>query len=114
MSHQRVLNALASFGLSQTDAKVYIHLATRGPQEAENIAEALRIQEDLLCKALENLKNKGLVTFTSKQSTLFFALSFKKALDLLVKEHTKEAQELERSKDETLSKWEAIRKGEAN
>ncbi len=114
MNHKRVLNALASLGLSQTDAEVYIHLATRGPQEAESIAEGLRMQEDLLRKALENLKNKGLVTFTSKQSTLFFALSFNKALDLLIEKHIKETQELERSKDETLSKWAAIRKGEAN
>ncbi len=109
-----MLDALVSLGLSQADAKVYIYLASSGPHDAENIAEALRMQKDLLCRALENLKNKGIVTFVSEQSTLFFALSFNKALDLLVEKHIKETQELEQSKDETLSKWAAISKGEAN
>jgi sugar-specific transcriptional regulator TrmB len=40
-----VLDALVSLGLSQTDAKVYIYLASKGPQDAENIAEALGTQE---------------------------------------------------------------------
>ena len=38
MSHERVLKALMSLGLSRTDAEVYVFLATKGPQKARNIA----------------------------------------------------------------------------
>ncbi len=114
MNPHRVLNALVRLGLSKTDAKVYIYLASGGPQDVENIAEALRIQKDLLRKALENLKNKRIVTFASEQSTLFFALPFNKALDLLVKKQVKEMREIEMNKDKVLSKWNAILKDDAN
>jgi predicted transcriptional regulator len=105
MSDRRVLDALVSLGLSQTDAKVYIYLASKGPRDAENIAEALGTQECLLREALENLKRKGIVTFSSKQSKLFFALSFNKALDMLIKAHAKWTREIEKSKNEILLNW---------
>ena len=114
MSHHRVIGALVSLGLSETDARIYMHLAAKGPQEAGLIAEALKMPEDLLRKALENLKDKGIVAYASKQSTLFSAISFNKALDLLLKEHEKETREMARSKDDTLSKWEAMIKGDPN
>lgn len=105
MSDRRVLDALVSLGLSQTDAKVYIYLSSKGPQDSENIAEALGTQEDLLREALENLKRKGIVAFTSKQSKLFFALSFSKALDILIKAQLKWTRDIEKSKKEILSNW---------
>jgi|WetSurMetagenome_2_1015567.scaffolds.fasta_scaffold99731_2 predicted transcriptional regulator len=114
MRHHHVISALVSLGLSETDARVYMHLATKGPQEVGLIAEALRMQEDLLRKSLENLKDKGIVTYTSKQSTLFSALSFNNVLDLLLKEHKKETREMNRSKDYMLSKWEAMVKDDPN
>lgn len=108
MNHQRVLDSLVSLGLSQTDAKVYIHLATRGPQEAENIANALNLQKQQLCRALENLKNKGIVTLPHEYSTLFFALPFNKALELLVETHLKEVEDIELNKDGILCIWQKI------
>jgi len=108
MNHQRILDALVSLGLSQNDAKVYIHLAARGPQEAWSIADALRLQEQQLCKALENLKNKGIATSVLEGSTLFFALPFNNALELLVEAHLKEAKDVELNKDDILCKWHKI------
>ena len=111
MSGERVLNALVNLGLSETDSKVYIYLATHGPQEPRNIADTLKLKEELLRKALENLKDKGIVTFALEQSTLFFALPFNAALEVLMKAHLKEAQEMELSKGEILSKWQKMMRG---
>ncbi len=95
-------------GLSQTDAEVYIHLATKGPQEAGPIAESLKLQSDLLYSTLEKLKQKGVVTPTFQQYYLFSALPFYKALDILVRAHVKETREIEKSKNEILSNWKAM------
>jgi sugar-specific transcriptional regulator TrmB len=104
MSNQRLLNALVSLGLSQRDAKVYIYLATKGPQEAKKIAETMNLQENRLSRILEDLKNKKIVTFKLQQSELFFALPFYEALDVLLKTYMKETQTIEQNKDEIVLK----------
>jgi sugar-specific transcriptional regulator TrmB len=111
MCDERVLKALVSLGLSRTDAHVYVYLATKGPQKAENITDALKLQERLLVQILENLQSKGVVNSTLEQSSLFFAIPFEKALELLMKAHLKETQNIEQNKGEIFSKWQAMIKG---
>ncbi len=100
-----MIKSLTNLGLSQTDANVYIYLATRGPQRAKNIRDALKLEQQILNKSLENLQGKGVVNFTLKQSATFFALPFDKALDLLVKAHLKKTELIEQKKNDILSKW---------
>ena len=111
MNHQRVLIALERLGLSQTDAQVYIHLAIEGPREAGKIAEALKLEGKLLSQSLKSLQSRGVVDSTLGHTCLFSALSFDKALELLVKAHLKETQNIEQNKDEILSKWQKMMKG---
>ena len=108
MSLERMIKTLTTLGLSQTDAQVYIHLAIKGPQDVGNIAEALKLEEKLLFQSLKNLQNKGVVDSTLERSALFSALPFDKALELLMKEHMKETQNIERNKDEILSLWQKM------
>lgn len=108
MNHARINKALTDLGLSQTDANVYIYLATNGPQKAEKIVETLKLKEQLLYQSIAKLKDKGIVSSAFEQSALFSALPFDKALELLLKAHLKEAQTLEQDKNEILSKWKAI------
>ena len=74
MSHERVLKTLLNLGLSHMDAEVYMHLAVKGPQKAEEIGDALKLQEQLLNESLENLKGK--VTSPSAGLTGFRAIFF--------------------------------------
>ncbi len=111
MNHQNVINALERLGLSQTDAQVYIHLAIKGPQKVGNISDALKLEEELLSHSLKNLQNKGVVDSTLERSALFSALPFDKTLELLLKEHMKETQNIEQNKDEILSKWQKMIRG---
>jgi sugar-specific transcriptional regulator TrmB len=108
MSYKRVIKTLRSLGLSKTDANVYVYLATEGPQGAKNIGDALKLREQILHQSLENLQGKGVVSSKLEQSALFSALPFDKALELLVKAHLKEAQNIERDKTEILSKWKTL------
>jgi len=97
-----------NLGLSQIDAQVYVFLAKKGPQRAENIGDALKLQEQLLFQSLESLQRKGVVNSAIASSALFFALPFDKALELLVKAHLKETQNIEQNKDEILSRWKSM------
>ncbi len=108
MSNKRVMKALTSLGLSQTDAKVYLYLATSGPQKAEKIGDVLQLKEQLLHQSLEKLKGKRVVSSYFQKSVLFSALPFRKALDVLVKQQLKKAQTIEGYRDKILSTWKAI------
>ena len=108
MNNQRVLNALASLGLSPTDALVYVCLATRGPQELANIAQTLRIQEKQISLSLNTLQNKGIVNSPIEKTALFSALPFEKALELLLQAHLREARDIEQNRKEILSLWHSI------
>jgi len=105
LSYERVVKTLMSLGLSQAEAYVYVYLAADGPQKAKNIADALRLQDMLLYQSLENLESKGLVKAIRENIALFYALPFNNALDLLLKAHVKQAQEVDNDRKGILAKW---------
>jgi len=82
LSLERVIKALIGFGLTRVDAEVYVYLAKKGPQKAVDLAKALNINKQKIYASLKNLQTKGLV---SKDRTIFSALPFEEALDLLIK-----------------------------
>ena len=107
MSKEWIFNTLVSLGFSETDAKVYVHLVTDGPQEARKIAETLRIYQVTIYKTLKNLQTKRLVN-ASKRSTLFSAEPFEKALDSLIKDRMKQQHILQENRERLLSTWNSI------
>ena len=102
MSLERVIKALIGLGLSRSDAEVYVYLAKKGPQEVMDLAKALNYVNKKINASLKNLQTKGLV---SKDRTIFSALRFEEALDLLIKMEKEQAQELHESKEELLASW---------
>ena len=107
MSKEWIFNILVNLGFSETDAKVYVHLLSKGPQEARKIADTLTMYRVTLYKTLKNLKNKGIVN-SSKGPTLFSAEPFEKALDLLIKDRMKQQHSLEENREKLLSTWQSI------
>ena len=87
------------------DANVYIFLAIKGPKKTENIAEELKLQQQLLHQTLESLQSKGVVNSTREHSALFYALPFDNALELLIDSYLRDAHSIEQDKNEILSKW---------
>jgi predicted DNA-binding transcriptional regulator len=108
LSQERVIRALVGLGLSQTDAQIYIYLATMGPKKIEDIMKELQLQDHLLRTSLENLRNKKIVNPTLEHSIFFQALPFEKALELLVQANMVTTRNIERNKAKILSKWETI------
>jgi len=105
-----MLKTLASLGFTETDAQVYVFLATEGPQKASHIAEALKIYKQQLYRVLKNLQSKGFINASSEYPARYSAVLFEKVLDLLIKAKTEQQQALQESKEELLSAWRSITK----
>jgi len=107
MSLERIFKALVSLGLSQTDANVYIHIATKGPAFARNIINDLSLNNRNTYRSLNNLQKKGIVKANDKYPSEFLALPFEDALNLLINLKTEQAQDIQRRKKELISIWKA-------
>lgn len=105
-----MLRTLESFGLKRVDAEVYVYLAKKGPQKGIDLADALKIRKRQLYSILKALQDKGVVTVSPEHPTLFSALAFEKALDLLVEANVEQAKAIEAAKEELLSSWRDMNK----
>lgn len=103
-----MLKTLMGLGLSETDAEVYVFLATKGSQKARNIATALKTYRRKVYRSLKSLQSKEIVNATLERPALFSAMPFDKVLTLLIQAHLKEAQQIEQHREEILSQWRSI------
>jgi sugar-specific transcriptional regulator TrmB len=110
LSKEWMLKTLVSLGFTETDAQVYVYLATEGSQKARDIAEALQIYKRQLYRSLKNLQSKGIINASPEYPARFSAVLFEKVLDLLIKAKTEQEKALQESKEELLSTWRSITK----
>jgi len=97
-----------SLGLSQTDAEIYIYLATEGPAKARKIISGLTINERQVYRSLKRLQNKGITIANDERPFEFSAVPFEEVLDLLMEIKKEQAQTLRESRKEVLSSWHKI------
>jgi len=97
-----------SFGLSQTDAQIYVYLSTEGPAKARSIINGLTINERQVYRSLKRLQNKGITIANNERPFLFSAVPFEVVLDLLMEIKKEQAQALKESRKEVLSSWRKI------
>lgn len=105
LSKEWMLKTLTTLGFKETDAQVYVYLTTEGPQQARNIAGALKIYKRKLYRDLKKLQQKGMINVSQEYPAQFSAIPFDKILDFLIKTHMKEAQRIEQEKEEILNQW---------
>ena len=110
MSLERVLKALIGLGLSQTDAEVYVHLATAGPATARTIVNNLTINKRQIYRSLKALQQKGIASGNDEYPAEFYAVAFEKALDLLLDVKKEQAKSLEASKAELIADFQTEKK----
>lgn len=113
LSREWMLKTLVSLGFTETDAQVYVFLATEGPQKARDIAEALKLHSQQLYCSLKKLQSKGIVNASTEYPARYSAVLFDKVLDLLIKAKMEQQQALQESKEELLSTWRSITKKDA-
>lgn len=105
MSLERVFKALVSLGLSEPDARVYVYLALKGSTKTESIVDNLKISRQQIHRSLKYLQDKGIVFADSKSRSIFSALVFEKALDLLIETEKEKTEILQETKKSLLSEW---------
>jgi sugar-specific transcriptional regulator TrmB len=110
-----VFKALVSVGLSETDARVYVYLALRGPDKAGSIVDNLKISRQQIYRSLKHLQDKRIVFADSKNQGVFSALLFEKALELLIETEKEKTEILQETKKSILQDWKtSTRKNSAN
>jgi sugar-specific transcriptional regulator TrmB len=110
LSLKRIFRALESLGLSQKETRIYVFLEKNGAQKGSFIAQALKIRTDELISSLKKLQDMKIVKASSKETTEFSAVSFEKAIDLLIELEKEEARNLQERKMELLSSWQKLTK----
>ena len=99
---ERVIEALENLGISHSDAELYVILSKRGPQNEKYLKNSLKIPIKKLRDNLRNLEKKGIIKKTNEQPTQFFALTFEKAIDLLVKIRINEMKTIKQKRKNLL------------
>lgn len=105
MSLERIFKALVSLGLSETDARVYIFLALKGPKKPRKIVDNLKISKQQIVRSLSNLQDKGIIIPDSDGQRGFSALPFDKALKLLIKTEKEQTRMMQEA---LLSTWKTM------
>ena len=108
MSLKLAIEALKKLGLTETDAKVYIYLAKKGPLEEKDLAKKLKLTQHQLCISLKKLLTKGMVNSFTDRSTKYSAIAFEKVLDQFMKSAKKQAKTLKANREELLSTWQTM------
>ena len=115
MSLERIFKALTSLGLSESDARVYMFLALKGPTKTGNIVNDLKMSRQQIYRSLKYLQGKGIVFADSKSRGVFSALAFEKALKLLIEMEKEMTEILQETKKSILQDWKtSTRKKNAN
>lgn len=105
MSLERIFKALVSLRLSETDARVYIHLATKGSARARKITNDLAINKRQIYRSLKRLQHKGIIMANDEHPAEFSALPFEEVLDILIDLKEEQSQEIKKRRKELLSSW---------
>jgi predicted transcriptional regulator len=105
LSLERVFKALVDLGLSETDAQVYIYLATKGPAKASNIIHNLTVTKRQIYRSLKWLQNRSIIIANDEHPVEFSTLPFEEVLDMLIEMKHEQAQAIKKRRKELLSSW---------
>ena len=105
---EKIRNELINFGLTKSQAKVFIYLGKYGSKTASEIAKALQLPRTETYHLVNSLQNLGLVVAELAHPTKYSAMEMKKAISTLVKQEQERIDNLA-TKEESLSEmWKQI------
>ena len=94
------LSRLISFGLSEKEAQIYLHLLKYGPKPTSLLAKSLKTYREDIYRTLSGLVDKGMVNPSLDSPTVYSAVELDIALDAALKKHESEIREMEMRKQE--------------
>ena len=105
---EKIKNELINFGLTKSQAKVFIYLGKYGSKTASEIAKALQLPRTETYHLVNSLQNMGLVVAELSHPTKYTAMEMNTAISTLVKQEQERVNNLA-TKEETLSEmWKQI------
>ncbi len=105
---EKIRNELINFGLTKSQAKVFIYLGKYGSKTASEIAKALQLPRTETYHLVNSLQNIGLVLAELAHPTKYTAKEMKEAISTLVKQEQERIDNLA-TKEASLSEmWKEI------
>jgi sugar-specific transcriptional regulator TrmB len=108
INNNEFIKGIASLGLTRSEAEIYIYLAKHGPQKARNIAEALKMNKQLLYRYLRGLRSKEIVKGSFERPAYFSAVALVRSLEKLIDMHLETFKAIEKEKDDILNQWNSL------
>jgi sugar-specific transcriptional regulator TrmB len=94
------ITRLIGFGLSEKEARVYVHLMKYGPNTPSPLAKSCKTYREDVHRTLTALIEKGMVRPSLDSPTVYAAVDLDTALETALKERESELREMERAKRE--------------
>ena len=82
--HTDIVLQLSHFGISKTDAEIYLAILRMGPVTAREISKTLEIHRGVVYQSISNLRNQGMVNTTFSSPSKLMASPPTEALKSLV------------------------------
>ena len=106
---EKLYEELGEYGLTDNEAKVFLHLLKLGPMKASEIGLSLGISRTEVYNILTSLQNKGVIEASLDRPAKFSAIGFEKALDILIEAQRRRIMTMEKSKGELMEIWKTVR-----
>jgi len=105
---EKIKNELINFGLTKSQAKVFIYLGKYGSKTASEIAKALQLPRTETYHLVNSLQNIGLVVAELDHPTKYNALEMKEAISTLVNQEQERIDNLANKEESISAMWKEI------
>src|SRR3989337_3161923 len=107
---ENIKKVLKEFGLTETEAEVYLFLAKHGVLKGTEIARQIKKDKAKVYHSLRSFQAKGLVESTLEAPVRFAPVPFEKVVESTIKAKREEATRIENAKEELFDYWKNISK----
>jgi len=104
----KIRNELINFGLTKSQAKVFIYLGKYGSKTASEIAKALQLPRTETYHLVNSLQNIGLVLAELDHPTKYSGMEMKEAVTTLVKQEQERIDNLANKEESISAMWKEI------
>ena len=104
----KIRNELINFGLTKSQAKVFIYLGKYGSKTASEIAKALQLPRTETYHLVNSLQNIGLVLAELAHPTKYSAMEMKEAVATLIKQEQERLDNLANKEESISEMWKEI------
>ena len=105
---EKIRNELINFGLTKSQAKVFIYLGKYGSKTASEIAKALQLPRTETYHLVNSLQNIGLVLAELAHPTKYTAKDMKQAIETLIKQEQTRIDDLANKEASLSEMWNDI------